>query len=520
MKKTLKTPIFFGILVIGAAFLITSCDIVSDIIDGIQTDNNNNNNNNDNNDDNPKPTEDVSTVKTKFNNHYVYKQTNECSVTPSTGDVNILVVPIQFKDKTAFNTNQLNAINASFNGNKENGENDYWESTASFYKKSSYGKLNFNFDICDPYVPSISSSKFESITDDYATETTTLLKELNSNAPTIDGKKVNYSDSRYDSDKDGYIDGVWLIYNEPNKNNVGDYYWAYTSYLDSANSIGKFSTYANCAISFLYDGSSKGYDAHTIIHETGHMMGLDDYYSYELSNNYGYCGGLDMMDLNIGDHNSFSKWCLDWIEPYVVNAKNATVELESLVESGKALVIPTNSFNNSAFSEYLIVDYYTPTSLNELDSSSAYLGYYPRNYLKEGIRVWHVDSRIIEIKAKLLQSGNVTYTPGSYLSPTSSTIPEYKATSNTTATYYTVANSNTPSYNSVDEDFALVELVSKNRSTLYNSRAAANDTDLLHSGDTLKYSTKKGSFNDGTSSNVTIKVDSINNGKATITISR
>ena len=42
MKKTLKTPIFFGILVIGAAFLITSCDIVSDIIDGIQTDNNNN----------------------------------------------------------------------------------------------------------------------------------------------------------------------------------------------------------------------------------------------------------------------------------------------------------------------------------------------------------------------------------------------------------------------------------------------------------------------------------------------
>ena len=76
MKKTIKTPIFFVILVIGAAFLITSCDIVSDIIDGIQTDNNNNNNNNDNNDDNPKPTEDVSTVKTKFNNHYVYKQTN------------------------------------------------------------------------------------------------------------------------------------------------------------------------------------------------------------------------------------------------------------------------------------------------------------------------------------------------------------------------------------------------------------------------------------------------------------
>ncbi|MGN1278272.1 MAG: hypothetical protein ACI4UG_02215, partial [Candidatus Onthovivens sp.] len=60
----------------------------------------------------------------------------------------------------------------------------------------------------------------------------------------------------------------------------------------------------------------------------------------------------------------------------------------------------------------------------------------------------------------------------------------------------------------------------KNRSTLYNSRAAANDTDLLHSGDTFKYSTKKGSFNDGTSSNVTIKIDSINNGKATITISR
>lgn len=515
MKKPCKSKIFLVISSIFTLFTLASCSLKISF-----GDKDNENNNDDNNGGNiVQPSDDVESLKTKFDMSHVANKTNDVSVTPSKGNVNILVVPIEFRDKTAYTSSQLNAINASFNGTKEDGSNDYWESLASFYKKSSYGKLNFSFDICDPYTPSITATRFINITDDYATETTTLLKELNSSAPTINGQSVNFSSSKYDSDNDGYVDGIWLIYNEANANNVdSSHYWAYTNYLNFDNSIGKFSTYANCALSFLYDDSKIGHDAHTLIHETGHMLGIDDYYSYALSSKFGYTGGIDMMDLNIGDHDSFTKWQLDWIEPYVAYNKETTVELDPLESLGKAIVIPTDTFNNSAFSEYLILEYYTPTGLNELDMKNAYCGYYPKNFLKPGLRVWHVDSRICKIDAKLLQNGSITYTTNSYLNPSATSVPEYKQTSNTTASYYAIANSNTPEYNYVNEDYALIELVSKSRKTIYGATKAANDSDLLHAGDTLDFSARKSSFNDGTSSKIKISVNSLTDEKISVTI--
>jgi len=52
-----------------------------------------------------------------------------------------------------------------------------------------------------------------------------------------------------------------------------------------------------------------------VIHETGHALGLPDYYDYDDKvGPRGGVGGLDMMDNNWGDHNPFSKWLLGWLE--------------------------------------------------------------------------------------------------------------------------------------------------------------------------------------------------------------
>ena len=96
---------------------------------------------------------------------FTYQDVNEKAhqpFTPSLGEVNILVVPIEF-DTTSFNfinrsngfrevaeikpytNSDLNVIEATFNGSRSDGTNSYWESVASFYEKSSYGKLNLNF---------------------------------------------------------------------------------------------------------------------------------------------------------------------------------------------------------------------------------------------------------------------------------------------------------------------------------------------------------------------------------------
>jgi len=57
----------------------------------------------------------------------------------------------------------------------------------------------------------------------------------------------------------------------------------------------------------------------TIIHETGHALGLADYYDYDDSvGPRGGMGGLDIMDGVWGDHNAYSKWILGWLHPEVV----------------------------------------------------------------------------------------------------------------------------------------------------------------------------------------------------------
>ena len=58
------------------------------------------------------------------------------------------------------------------------------------------------------------------------------------------------------------------------------YLWAVTSWSSNIEHINNFS-YAS--FGFMFDGTTKNgiqLDAHTFIHETGHQMGLDDYYSF------------------------------------------------------------------------------------------------------------------------------------------------------------------------------------------------------------------------------------------------
>ncbi|MFA6662467.1 MAG: hypothetical protein WCS56_05495, partial [Bacilli bacterium] len=75
------------------------------------------------------------------------------------------------------------------------------------------------------------------------------------------------------------------------------------------------------------DEKGKGIvDAHTFIHETGHLLGAEDYYNYRGTSQP--LGGLDMMDYNIGDHNLWTKMEYGWVDPIVVTG-NAKVTIKT-----------------------------------------------------------------------------------------------------------------------------------------------------------------------------------------------
>lgn len=481
MKKYLKL-----LSLIGISLLLTGC--------------NRNNIEDPNTPNNPSdPEEPITPSEREFKTYQdIDEYMSTSGLTPSKGNVNILVVPVEFSDLSEFDNETLNMIDDTFNSTNP----IYFESVKSYYQISSYNKLNFNFTLCDPYTSIISSTNFKRLETNGINGTTRILNDMY-NKLTINGESVNYSN--YDSDLDGYVDGIWLIYNNANANEVFNQsnYWAYTSYLDVSPDLTNpvFNTFANCSKFFLYEGNSSGYDAHTLIHETGHMLGLEDYYSYD--NYYSASGGLMMMDLNIGDHDSFSKFSLGWIDPIVIN-KECEVTLKPLTTEGKAIIIPSESYYGNAFGEYLIIEFYSPNKLNSLDSSVIYNQ--ARLYSDLGIIVYHVDARLGLIKSPL----NYSYIDNS---------ETYDYSNISNYSYISLLSSNTPSYR-YNNSYNLIEIVTKNNINMFDT-GFSNNTSLFKLKDSFNsdnYTSffNNSKFNDGSEIEFNFEVSDLNNESVTL----
>lgn len=438
---------------------------------------------------------------------------------PSTGESKILVIPVVFTDCTLSETQleeEHTRIENSFFGTFSD---TYWESVSSFYQKSSYGKLNITGKVSDYYYYSATVVKANSVY--YTDNQEPTIPILRSALSWYKENNDDYLD--YDTDGDGYIDSVWLIYMEDyyetylkrhptysRYENITTFLWAYT-YWDqysspNVNSPTSYS-YAWASYKFSYEGSSSSADAHTYIHETGHLLGLDDYYNYDYSSSDTTrpVGGLDMMDLNILDHNAFSKYLLNWIEPRVIG-ESGTYTLNNFQETGDAIIIPSSSWNGSPLDEYLILELYTPTGLNQQDSETSYTGNYPKGFSKYGVKIYHVDARLGKYKI----ANNIYF--DSYASSPNDLNSLKKNY------YLKIANSNTPS-RSADSDNKLITLISATGAsdTYYSSRSSslANDSDLFKDGSYLKSFT----FNQYYDINLLIEIDNVTSSSCEVTIS-
>ncbi|MDY2728010.1 MAG: hypothetical protein SOV26_03285 [Candidatus Onthovivens sp.] len=388
---------------------------------------------------------------------------------PSVGKPKVLVVPINFPNYDSFSSEELNSMNIAFNGNSEDYSNPYWESVRGYYFKSSYETLDIQFDIAESVISNCSNEEFLKLESEQEGTGTAKILNYIYNRIKVNGESVNYKD--YDLDKDGYVDGVWLIYNVRNKSTVfkEHKYWAYTYWNlkeDAYRNIEKpiFGAFSNCAYNFLTVGSKSGYDAHTLIHETGHLLGLDDYYSYDnLSYSASAMGGLDMMDLNIGDHCSFSKAALGWINPRVISTRNKEITLEKFSTTGDCVIVSQTN-DSSIFDEYFIIDFYTNDNLYEFDSKNHYgagviSNPYNTYYDYSGIRIYHVDARLmkyIDYNEGYLNYGTIKKLPS---------FPIYYP-------IYTFACSNTRSttYKQDSEYFDFIEVISPSNIRSYENR--------------------------------------------------
>ncbi len=237
---------------------------------------------------------------------------------PTTGNVKVLVIPVQFSDKKAPSNYSLTTLNNAFNGT--NGTTDYY-SVAEYYKKSSYEKLNLEFVVMDEW---FTASKTSSYYINYVADVGDYQLSIGDQL-VMDEALAYWSEtidlSQFDSDGNKVIDAVVLI-NSLDIDYEVDMQWAYRYWNYYTNADGDYYEYDNVSANdylwasyqFLFEDDNGGFtntnavNTYTFIHEFGHVLGADDYYDTADSdeNSNGPMDGYDVMDAATADHCAYT----------------------------------------------------------------------------------------------------------------------------------------------------------------------------------------------------------------------
>ena len=342
---------------------------------------------------------------------------------PKSGSPKMLIIPVAFTESNDFITNYDNVkqdIKTVFFGTSSQVG---YESVKTYYEKESFNKVSLTGNVSDWFS---CNKSFKDINDTSATERikNDAIDWYFENNPTDDRKS-------YDLDNDGFLDGVVLIYGAPDyvtgklkdeEKNDRRTLWAsvvsatgYSGNKDKPIACG----YMWASYDFMYptterafSRSGKGYsyaaacgtkmnhmqyDPFTYIHETGHLFGLEDYYSYTEIEKF-YAGDANMQSANLLTHDPYSLMLFGWADPYIPEY-DGTITIGGLVDTHDIIMLkPDTATPNSPFDEYILIDLYTPSGLNKYHAVEHPSIHGPGGLLDDlaypGIRIWHVDARL------------------------------------------------------------------------------------------------------------------------------
>lgn len=297
---------------------------------------------------------------------------------PSKGTPRMFVLPIEFPDYP--HTQDASRIQSCLFGD---GDPDYfpYESMKNYYNRSSYGQLTLQGDVMPWHMASQNR-------DTYTDSVKPVIKEA------LDALKDSVDFTQYDNNGDGEIDYFLCYWTGPDTGwnttfwawcNISGSHFRSDDYRLDGKSLGVYS--------WIWekndDEGEPEFQAQTSIHETGHGLGLPDYYDYKGGvGPEGGLGGLDMMHSSSYDHNAFSKFLLDWMGAYVVGDSNVihNLTLRNKDAFPDAVVIMPKS-QAALFDEYFVVE-------NRIRSGndSTLVGTAPLP--NEGLVIFHVDARL------------------------------------------------------------------------------------------------------------------------------
>ncbi|MCX6563480.1 MAG: M6 family metalloprotease domain-containing protein [Candidatus Aminicenantes bacterium] len=288
----------------------------------------------------------------------------------SKGTVKVLALLISFSDYPA--VNGVEAITSKLFGDGDGGRP--YESLRNFYRRASYNQLEIQGSVLGWYSPSYTRAGMPM--------TTTARQALIKEALTYFHDR-GHDFSQYDNDGNGKIDYFIVVWTGPN-NGWSNFWWGYQTSFSDASFVLDGKSFNGARYSWQWEARNwpGPYDQVVVMHETGHALGLPDYYDYDATvGPKGGLGGLDMMDANRGDHNAFSKMLLDWITPQFFNYGTQPSTLSASGNTPDALLLMPEFSRAQPFDEFFLVQ-----NRFRVENDAALPG--------DGLLIWHVDARL------------------------------------------------------------------------------------------------------------------------------
>ena len=289
---------------------------------------------------------------------------------PTTGTNRVLILLVDFPDYN--HVNDASVVTDKLFGDG-NAQEFPVESLRSYYRRSSYGLLTIEGTALGWYRMQHPRNWY-----------TTQYADRNEANRAVMAEAIHHFDpghdyTQYDNNGDGEVDYFAVIWAGPD-NGWGNFWWGYQWELNdpiTADGV-RFRTF-----SWQWESRPVGaeFTPDTIIHETGHALGLPDYYDYDPNvGPGGGVGGLDMMDAGQGDHNAFSKFMLEWLTPQVISGGRTSVVLRASADHPDAAALMPNYDGSTAYREYFLVQNRHRTEND-------------RTLPSDGLLIWHVDAR-------------------------------------------------------------------------------------------------------------------------------
>ncbi|MFC1849477.1 M6 family metalloprotease domain-containing protein [candidate division CSSED10-310 bacterium] len=295
---------------------------------------------------------------------------------PTTGDVNTFALLIEFPEYPHIPEDTVTAIEASLFGDGI-GAKPPSDSLRNFYLRASYNRLNIQGTVMDWYTTGYPRSEIPETSKGYQD----LIKEV-----ILFYDQQGHDFSIYDNDGDGEIEYFMVIWSGP-PSSSGEFWAGQFMFFFDKN----FTVDGKSLDGFSWQDESGNYPKGHFrpgicIHETGHGLGLPDFYDYDPSvGPKGGVGGYDQMDVHGGGHNCFSKYLLDWIEPTIIFEGSHSVTLRSSALEGDALLVMPDATGDTQYYEFFMIQ-------NRFRVAGGNDVHFPG----DGLQIWHVDATLNE----------------------------------------------------------------------------------------------------------------------------